>query len=236
MKLTKSLGGIFLEAALIVFGVSVSFYVESWRQQRADAEKGKGYLRQIDSDLEEDSIQLGRLQNKYLKLEKMANRFIFSYVTYNGGKLPISNDSIARIIYDFTRSESPYDPLSTSYSSVKFSGQLDLIKNNTLEKEIISYYERNPVKQRMQDANNWTNSKFLSFVGEQMDVLDFYWLIFAHHPEKAKTDFYRLYNDNFMKSAMGFSQDITEELSRLISVRIQSNRELRSHLKTELSK
>lgn len=238
MKVNKSYRGILLESALIIFGISISFYLENWRHARADREKEKVYMQHIASDLEEDSVQLVRLLHKYARAEKLANRFTFSHIQFDKDKkLTMSKDSIALIIYViFKNRQPPYDPINTSYTSIKFNGELDLIQNSNLGNKIIRYYEQNLIRQKMIDNNQQVNNFLSPLIAELIDVLDFYWLIFAHQPQHAKTDYYELYNNNRMRSAMGYSQDISEEILESIRYRMQSNKELRDSLKKELSK
>lgn len=123
-----------LELFVIIFGISVSFLLNEWRENRKNIKAEEVALQAIYNDLKADSLVI---ENESVVLKN--NQKFFTYFLKNAANDRANPDSISRAIGAFAM----YTTLETknvAYEQLKATGQLGLIANKKLLKEIVDIY------------------------------------------------------------------------------------------------
>jgi hypothetical protein len=123
---------IFIEILIIVFAVSLSLYLERWREKSHDRQIEKHFLTGLKNDLQNDITELTSDAEIY---HQSANAFKYFYSTNH-----YSPDSIRFYrfaLVDFTQ----LIPNTNRYEALKSSGKLDVIENVALMDSIVDLYQ-----------------------------------------------------------------------------------------------
>jgi len=124
------------EIVLVVIGILIALQINNWNEQRKEREQSIFYHEQINNDLE---IVIESLENdiKWAKTVKTEINRATSILEQG-----IANDSTLKIL-DFALGNyfrlNRQLPEITSYEEMKSSGQLKLIYNKSLRKDIANY-------------------------------------------------------------------------------------------------
>jgi len=232
----KTIGTLLVESALIIFSVLMSFSIESWREQRSEQKKEREYLARINKDLESDSLVLKDIQEYYKNAQKKTMEYLLSYGKWNRGKdLPISNDSIASVIYSTLRETNPFEPVSAAYSSLKSNSRLDLIQNPALADKIINYYERNTLHYHMQGYNNAMGNELWPHLIRNVDLFDIYRVGALKEYGQTKSDYVKLYEGNELKSILFHLTGRVERINYWVSSDLRTIKEVKELIKKELN-
>lgn len=232
----KTIGTLLVESALIIFSVLMSFSIESWREQRSEQKKEREYLARINKDLESDSLVLKDIQEYYKNAQKKTMEYLFSYGKWTRGKgLPISNDSIASVIYSTLREINPFEPVSAAYSSLKSNSRLDLIQNPELADKIINYYERNTLHYHMQGYNNAMGNELWPHLIHNVDLFDIYSVGALKEYGQTKSDYVKLYEGNELKSILFHLTGRAERINYWVSSDLRTIKEVKELIKKELN-
>ncbi|SRR5258707_11084125 len=232
----KNFGALLVESAMIIFSVLISFYIESWRQQRSDHRKELEYLARIIKDLRSDSLRLVPTLKHFENVEKKTAEFLGNYDSWDGGKkLPFSNDSIAMMINLIYRPREPFAPASPAYSSLKSNGELDLIQDTSLADRIIEYYERTLERAIMQDYNELIKSEVVPYFGPNMDLQDIVRVVQKKFGQ-TKSDYFKLCSTNQTKSCFVLMWSKSRTVNRYLPQRLDAIKELSELIKKELKK
>lgn len=233
----KSIGALLLESLMIILSILVSFYIEDWRQQRADHKKEREYLARIAKDLSADSSLLISLQQRVTRVEQKTTELFLSYDKWEGGKiLPISKDSIAIAIDLMTRPLLLFEPIGSAYSSLKSNGQMDLVQNAILADKVIQYYEgQNHIRYLIQNYNDAIKNLVWPYIHNNMDVKDI-WLVTSGTFGRTKSDYFRLYSGYQLKTFTSYLSSTSSKIDNVIPFKIKTIIELRELIKKELRK
>ena len=125
------------EIVLVVIGILIALAINNWNQNRINTDKQQGYLIGLKNDLEIQITSFNTLIEFYeLTISKGESILIdFSSI----GKL-LEIDSINRKLSNlmYTRS---YPEITTTFSDLNSTGQLNLIKEKSLRSQVIKYYQ-----------------------------------------------------------------------------------------------
>jgi hypothetical protein len=121
---------------VVILGISIAFYLESYKEQKANDGLEKKYLQSLIKDLETDITALDTLQS----INKLISNALvkLSDATTNP---EAPRDSIAGFMLGIQYNP-PFSAQKTTYESLKSSGQLELISNFELRNEIVELYEQ----------------------------------------------------------------------------------------------
>ena len=125
---------LFLELMVVFLGVSGSFFINNWRDSKNNIELEQRYInsfvQNIDSnivflknDIGVDTVALSTLKNKMNILEKG----------------DVHSDSLMSII-QIVLYVSKLDLQKSTFDDIKYSGNLNIIRDYNIKEKIISYY------------------------------------------------------------------------------------------------
>lgn len=133
-----------LEFIVIVTGITLSFWINEWNNNRMNREKEIFFLNGLKSDLE---IQINSFKN-YDNFSKrtidLGASILEDYTQYQSfSKTDSLNFKLSRLMYS-----SSYPSTNTTFNELKSTGQFTLFKDKILASKIIKYY---------QDSENYSN-------------------------------------------------------------------------------
>ena len=116
-------------------GITLSLLADDWRQSRSDAETERRVLEELLSDLVEDAAVLTDLQRQ---TESHDSAMMWLYQR-RGDALVDPDSAIAQL--GATQAFDPPHLLRATYAGLLSTGQLRVIRNDALRREIVTYYE-----------------------------------------------------------------------------------------------
>ena len=133
-----------LEFIVIVTGITLSFWINEWNNNRMNREKEIFFLNGLKSDLE---IQINSFKN-YDNFSKrtidLGASILEDFTQYQSfSKTDSLNFKLSRLMYS-----SSYPSINTTFNELKSTGQFTLFKDKILASKIIKYY---------QDSENYNN-------------------------------------------------------------------------------
>lgn len=123
------------EFGVIFLGISLSLMADDWRQSKVDRETERRSLQELLADLEADSANLETLR------DAMAQQDVDAVWVYSGlGKAEVDVDS-ALVRIRWLHNSISFEAPSAAYVGIRSTGQLGLIRNDKIRREIVDYYE-----------------------------------------------------------------------------------------------
>lgn len=121
---------------VVILGISIAFYLESWRENKRNKELEQQYLISLASDLQNDRDYLDTLLVINENIEK-------SLRVTSGASIgrPFNEDSLLGHIFSIQYIP-PFKPQKVTYESLKSTGNLDLIRKFEVRKRVIELYEQ----------------------------------------------------------------------------------------------
>jgi len=127
------------EIILVVIGILIALQINNWNEQRKEREQSVFYHEQLINDLE---MTIASLEADIKWAKKVKTEINKATTILNRG---IANDSTLKIL-DFALANyfrlNRQLPEITSYEEMKSSGQLNLIYNTSLRKDIADYLRK----------------------------------------------------------------------------------------------
>lgn len=130
------LGEIGIEIFIIVFAITLSLFVERWRENSHERTLEKQFLMGLKKDLQGDLQQYGRDSLSYVFLQKGWNYFY----TAGSRQRPINKDSVEMYTNTLFNLTIPFTN-STRFEALKSSGQLGVIEDDSLQNNILDLYQ-----------------------------------------------------------------------------------------------
>ena len=137
-----------LELLVVIFGVTIAFSLESWREGRKETKLEIEYLKSFKNDLEKDTLEL-RTYIDTLSVHKSNTGKLIGVIFQRD----LENDSLL----DYSLSlffMTSFVPHSATYQSLTSSGQLQTIRNFELRKSIVDLYDINYAEIALLDEFN----------------------------------------------------------------------------------
>jgi len=134
--LKHKIGDTILEIAIIVFAITLSLFVERYREHQQEQKLEHNFLSNLVADLKGDVKQL---QGDSLTYTKMSKNFSYLRQAYFGKKL--TTDSMGKAM-DYLYNTIEFVPSSSRYEALKGSGKLDVIENKKLQIDIVNLYQQ----------------------------------------------------------------------------------------------
>ena len=159
--------GVLLEIAIVVLGVAIGFQVTSWGQARADRRAEHIYLRQLAADLSATEMTIASVDRQLAPSEAAARQL---YDQFRSGN-PLPTDSILVLI---SRSTVLLDlnPILGTTEALVATGDLALIRNDSLRAAIPYYLEQQRSLKEMRAAVSQSLWEAVQRLGEQVDMAD----------------------------------------------------------------
>ena len=121
---------------VVILGISIAFYLEGYREEKANKKQERKYIESLTKDLETD------LQ-AFDTLTKTNGRIADYLVKLSSASVgaPYKKDSLLYYLFG-TQYNPPFASQRTSYESMKSSGKIELISNFELRNNIVELYEQ----------------------------------------------------------------------------------------------
>ena len=148
---------VLVEIAIVVLGVVIGFQVTAWGQARSDRAKEQTYLRQLAADLLETQREAVRVDSIITPADR-AGAALFH--TYTLPETP-PDDSLAQWMFDAFRWEVLY-PVTGTAEALVATGDLGLLRDDSLRTAVTAYIERAEVLTGEQDE--WVN-RYVEYAG-----------------------------------------------------------------------
>jgi len=126
------------EIVLVVIGILIALSINNWNETRREQSKIKAGLIELKSALESDADQLEHLIEQIGFIDKAGKRLL------NALKQPPDSIDLEQLLFDiyFSQYLITFGSSSNSYESLVNNGEIDLIKDNVLKRELGSYYNK----------------------------------------------------------------------------------------------
>ncbi len=122
---------------VVILGISIAFYLESYREETNNSRQEEKYLESLISDLKTDIQALDTLQ----KFNKRISEALVNLSNASLGR-PYESDT-ALMNYTLTiQYNPPFSPQRTTYESLKSSGKLELIEDFEIRNKVVDLYEQ----------------------------------------------------------------------------------------------
>jgi hypothetical protein len=124
-----------LELIVVIFGVTIAFSLDNWKESRKAGNAERQYLLSFKSDLEKDIFVLDSLTDT-LSIQKNNCEQLIQCIYRND----FSNKNLLQysISLFFVTNFTPH---SATYKSLTSSGQMQLITDFELRKELVDHYD-----------------------------------------------------------------------------------------------
>jgi hypothetical protein len=164
-----STGRLALEALAIFAGVTAGFLAEDYRESRNERRQEREALEQIARDLEIDAADITPIvETSRVVAEAM------KWLHNNVRRRDVPRDSVI-LILDGTPWVYSYEAANAAYTGLKAAGQLRLIRDIDVRRDIVFYFEDRQAA--MEQLNEWILADDLTF-----------WNLMAPHVVYAETD------------------------------------------------
>ena len=144
---------VLVEIAVVVLGVVIGFQVTAWGQARSDRAKEQTYLRQLAADLRQTQREAARVDSIITPADRAAAALFHTY------SLPVTppDDSLSQWMIDAYLWEVLY-PVTGTAEALVATGDLGLLRDDSLRTAVTAYIERAKVLTGEQDE--WVNRYF----------------------------------------------------------------------------
>ena len=145
------------EIVLVVIGILIALQINNWNEKRRTILRESSYLRNLQIDLEEDSLLLNEViikQKQYYERTKLLIDLVIDYRD--------ENIEVFDSIYHFQIKGNPtFFPNSGTYRSLILGGNLDMISSEKLKVYLTKLYERH--YERLEYNGKIFDQKMLQF-------------------------------------------------------------------------
>lgn len=151
---------IIVEILIIVFAITLSLFLERWRERASDHEIEKKFLTGLRMDL---SAQLEDLKNSSAKWISMKTSA--AYFLQPAHKIDWHSDSIR--IHGYMLFHNVYFfPNANRYESLKSTGKLQVIEDDSLRNDIIDLYQTKipDLEQQVRFFNEFMNTQVKDYL------------------------------------------------------------------------
>ncbi len=122
---------------VVILGISIAFYLESYKSDTDNSRQEKNYLESLVDDLHTDIQSIEALLNAN---ERIMNSLI-SLSNASVGIEKLSDSSLVNCMFTIQYNP-PFSPQRTTYESLKSSGKMDLINDFELRSQTVGVYEQ----------------------------------------------------------------------------------------------
>jgi hypothetical protein len=133
-------GGILWKRALTEFlvifiGITLSLMADDWRQSQEEKRRERSALTEMMADLQTDSLDLETMLRSARRWDAAA-----VWVLRNVDRRDVPEDSVRAGLRPFFFT-ALYQPIRSAYTGLRSSGQLWLIRDESIRRLVVDYYE-----------------------------------------------------------------------------------------------
>jgi type II secretory pathway pseudopilin PulG len=147
------LGEIITEILIIVFAITLSLFVERWREHTHDNEIEKQFLLGLKQDLRNDIAQQQSDSTSYALLLNG-----WRYLRFTGMENQNVNEDSLKKYSSTLISTTDFIPNDSRFEGLKSSGNLGVLENDSLQNLILDLYQ-NKIKMLQSSTNYFTHFK-----------------------------------------------------------------------------
>ncbi|MDY8137710.1 hypothetical protein [Aquimarina sp. 2201CG5-10] len=129
-KLIKISAQYLREVIVVVIGVFIAFQLNNYSEYNKDIKDERNSLKRILTDLHTEKNWLEKEKKVFKK-----KRNVLKNIIYNNNKNSLDS------LYLYSAYQYVHYNFGTEFSTLKFSGKLNLIKNDSLRYYLVNYYE-----------------------------------------------------------------------------------------------
>ena len=126
---------IIAEFFVIFLGVTLSLAADDWLQNREDRGIERVLLQELTADLQADSLGLSDMQDRMRDWDEAAV-WLWRFGEVTSTSADAGLEQALRLL-----TITNYQPVASAYTSLKDGGQLSLVTDPKLRRQIIEYYE-----------------------------------------------------------------------------------------------
>lgn len=152
---------ILIELTLLIIGVLAALAVDNWRQSIGEKKMGRDYLINLRDAIEEDTAVIKVEIKRGFDKENAATQVL---QLIENGKT-VSPEAFEELIENILMLVNPAF-MTAVYEELKSTGNLKLIHNDDIKKNMILYYS-------YLDVIHIQSSKFMTYDPDFMDVIDY---------------------------------------------------------------
>ena len=160
LKLSHKIGEIFVEIIIIVFAISLSLFLERWRQNKDERDLERKFLQGLKTDLATDLQELRSASAKWISMKEAANYFLKPQ-----DKILWSSDSVNFHAYKLFHNVY-FFPNTNRYEALKSTGKIEVIENEQLRNDVIDLYQTKipDLEQQKNFFNDFLNTQVRDFL------------------------------------------------------------------------
>lgn len=151
---------ILIEIAIIVFAISLSLFLERWRERVADHHLEKEFYKGLKVDLDRDRQEMEALSGRCTSMKQAAVYFQQpgTFVSWQLDSVNLYGSKLFHNLYFFLN--------SNRYESLKSTGKLGVIEEDSLRNQIIDLYQTKipDLQQQVYLSNEYINHDVKAYV------------------------------------------------------------------------
>ncbi len=159
-KLKHKIGEIFIEIIIIVFAITLSLFLERWRQNVEDHNLEKTFLQGLKIDLANDVDQLKASSAKWMEMDNAVHYFIRpeNQINWQQDSINFYGFKVFHNVYFF--------PSTNRYEALKSTGKINVIEDKQLQNNIVDLYQTKipDLEQQVNFFNTFANSQVMNYL------------------------------------------------------------------------
>ena len=126
-----------IEVLIVVVGVLIALQVSNWNDARKDSARGQDYLRRMHSDLRQDVDSIADIS----AFRRQVYDYGMAAMAYAEHGTPYQDSAWKTVLAYYQASQLwPYRIPDTTFQEIRSKGEMDLIRDPALRKQISSHY------------------------------------------------------------------------------------------------
>ena len=156
-----------IELLVVFIGITLAFMLNNWRENYTDKLMAANYLNSFRNDIADDYVVLDSILKSDEHKSGRINKFIQSLKNEN------ATVSEAELIMADIAELNPFYPKLSTYESIKYSGNLNILTDYTLREKLIQYYQSLEEKKLVEEMSMlYINNYIIPFIHKNADFLN----------------------------------------------------------------
>ena len=219
-----------LEVIAIFLGVTLGFLAEDYRESRDDRRRGSEVLGQLLQDLNLDSLDIDPIG------PQSATRETLTLWLNNSAATRFPVDTLQAVLDSLGRTGlASYEASSFTYSALRASGRIDLLRDVDLRRRIVHYFEdRQPAMEQINNGLLGAETEWWKALAPHVDLQPASSLLF--YPGARVRDVRGLAGDGEWRFATANLGSWAQVQRELVTQMLELNGSLAGAIREELSR